>query len=250
MQYEIRPMSFGEILDTGFRLVRNHALLLIGCALPLYLPLAFAGEQINATNPTTRVVFGIIPMLLIGLLSPIVTAALTLAIGEFYLGRSVTFAQAIRGALGMFVPLVGTFLLAGLAVIGGLLLLIVPGVYLALCFYLATTIAVLEKVYGTKALSRSRELMRGSLLRALGIVLLTWVVLVALGAGVAFVLGLIPMLGPVGAGFVNAVSVAYFTAVSVVLYFDIRCRKEAFDLEHLATLVDGRIAPAVARATA
>jgi hypothetical protein len=34
------------------------------------------------------------------------------------------------------------------------------------------------------------------------------------------------------------------TAVAVVLYFDLRCRKENFDLEHLAQLVEGAAAPA------
>jgi len=34
----------------------------------------------------------------------------------------------------------------------------------------------------------------------------------------------------------------------VVMYFDIRCRKEAFDLEHLASLVDARGAEAAATA--
>ena len=32
MGYEIRQMSFAEVLDTGFRLLRNHFGLLVGLA--------------------------------------------------------------------------------------------------------------------------------------------------------------------------------------------------------------------------
>ena len=33
---------------------------------------------------------------------------------------------------------------------------------------------------------------------------------------------------------------AFMFATAVVLYFDIRCRLESFDLEHLARMVEGR----------
>ena len=40
MAYEIRAMSFAEVLDTGFRLIRDHFALLVGIGLVLYAPLA------------------------------------------------------------------------------------------------------------------------------------------------------------------------------------------------------------------
>jgi hypothetical protein len=49
-----------------------------------------------------------------------------------------------------------------------------------------------------------------------------------------------PLLGAVIEGFAQAISTAYGTVVIVLLYFDARCRKEAFDLEHLAQLVEAR----------
>jgi hypothetical protein len=157
----------------------------------------------------------------------------------------------LRSTLAVFFPITGTFFLMGLAVLGGLLLLILPGLYLALCFYLATTVAAVEKCYGVRALKRSRELMRGNLLRALGIVVLSWIVLTVLGMGLGLAFTLMPSLAPLASGIAQSVAVAYLTAVSVVLYFDIRCRKEAFDLEHLAAQVDAgaSVAPP-ARATA
>ena len=53
----------------------------------------------------------------------------------------------------------------------------------------------------------------------------------------SLVFSFVPMVGPVFSGLASAVGTAYVSAVIVVLYFDVRCRKEAFDLEHLAQLV-------------
>ena len=253
MAYEIRAMSFGEILDSGFRLLRNHALILIGFALPIYIPLAYATNRLEAQAQATAKpdLTALFPMLILISLSPLVTVALTTAIAEYYLGRSVSFGQVLRSTLAVFFPITGTFFLMGFAVLGGLLLLVIPGLYLALSFYLVTTVAVIEKCYGRKALRRSRELMRGNLLRALGIVVLSWLMVTVLGMGIGMAFALAPSLAPLASGIAQAVTVALLTAVSVVLYFDIRCRKEAFDLEHLAAQVDGAgsVAPP-ARATA
>ena len=46
-----------------------------------------------------------------------------------------------------------------------------------------------------------------------------------------------PMIAELGGALAQAMNNAFVAAVEVVLYFDIRCRKEAFDLEHLARVV-------------
>ena len=58
--------------------------------------------------------------------------------------------------------------------------------------------------------------------------------------------GVVPILGPVAAGLASAVTGAFLGVVSVVFYFEIRCRKEAFEIEHLAQLVEGAGAAAAA----
>jgi hypothetical protein len=232
-------MSFGEILDAGFRLLRNHTLILIGVALPIYIPLAYASSRLETQFAVKPDPMAFLPLLVLIGLSPLVTVALTTAIADYYLGRSVSFGQVLRSTLAVFFPITGTFFLMTFAVLGGLLLLIIPGLYLALSFYLVTTVAVIEKCYGRDALGRSRELMRGNLLRALVIVVISWLLVTVLGMGLGLAFKLAPSLAPLASGIAQAVSFAYLTAVSVVLYFDIRCRKEAFDLEHLAAQVDG-----------
>src|SRR5437879_8335379 len=139
----------------------------------------------------------------------------------------------------MLLPIVGTSLLVGICVMLGFVLLVIPGVYLFLSFLLVWQVMVLERRYGVTAMRRSRELMRGSLVRGLGITLAGAIIVSVVGGAIGLVVGHIPLLGPIGEGLARAAGVAYTSAVAVVLYFDICCRKEAFDLEHLARLVAG-----------
>ena len=76
------------------------------------------------------------------------------------------------------------------------------------------------------------------MLRALGLIMVASILSVTLTAGVDLVAGFIPVVGSIVAGIVQGAANAFGTAALVVLYFDIRCRKEAFDLEHLAQQVE------------
>ncbi len=178
-------------------------------------------------------------MLYAVVVSPIVSAAITFAIGEIYVGRSATVGQSLRVGASMLLPIAGTSILVGIAVMIGVVLLVIPGVYLFLCFLLVWQVMVLERRYGFAAMGRSRELMRGSLLRGFGITLAGGIIVSVVGGAIGLVVGHVPLLGPIGEGVARAAGVAYTSAVAVVLYFDVRCRKEAFDLEHLARLVAG-----------
>jgi hypothetical protein len=241
MSYEIRAMSLGEILDMGFKLVRDHFTVLVGIAAATYLPLAVVGAVVRPSpgHPPSGVAIAAILLvyLLVLLASPIVWAAITFALGEIYLGRTASVGGAFRSGLSLSLPLVGTTLLAGIAVVLGLLLLVIPGLYLILTFTLVAQVIVLERVSGFAALRRSRILMRGNLLRAFGVLLVGGLITGVLGGVLQLVLGFIPLVGPLASGLAQAVGMTYSSAVVVLLYFDIRCRKEAFDLEHLAQLV-------------
>jgi hypothetical protein len=255
MRYEIRAMSFGEILDTGFQLLRNHFKLLIGLSLVMYAPIAalsLALEILTAGESVSPLAIGMtaVPLgLAIVIAAPIVAAAITFALGGLYLGREVTFEGSLRAALSIILPLMGTSILAYLLMLAGFLALVVPGIYLIFAFFLLWQIMVLEGVFGIAAMRRSHELMKGNKLRALGIILVTAIIAGVIGTGLQLVLGLVPYLGSIASSFTQAVSSVFTTAVSVVLYFDIRCRQEAFDLEHLARLVEGRDAGPMAQPT-
>jgi len=248
MRYEIRAMSFGEILDAGFQLLRNHFSLLVGLSLVLYLPIGLLNVLLEAmgqspgeqVDPAAIVVTALPLVLTIIVAAPIVGAAITFAVGHLYLGQEVTFEGSLRKALAILLPLIGTSLLGYAAVFVGFVFLVVPGIYLGFAFFLMGQVMVLEQIFGTAALRRSHELMKGNKLRAFGVMLIGGILVGILSTGLQLILGLVPYLGTLAGSVAQAIGAVYTSAIAVVLYFDIRCRKEAFDLQHLAELVQQR----------
>jgi hypothetical protein len=170
VNYEIRAMSFAEILDTGFRLVRDHFALLTGIGLVLYVPLAIAQELLGASTPQEvnlqATLAALVIALLVVALSPIAQGAMTLAIGAAYRGQSTTLAGVYRVSLRRALALTGTFLLVALGILVGMVLLVIPGLYLMVAWSLAIQVVMLEGIAGSSALSRSRNLLRDHMWRA------------------------------------------------------------------------------------
>ncbi len=258
LQYEIRAMQLSEILDMGFRLLRNHFALLIGIAAVIYVPMGIFQTWIESWVETSAASasefdLGLFALSVLAfaitysIVAPLVSAAITYALGELYLGRPVTLGAAFRASLPRLLPLVGTSLLASLAILTGLLLFVIPGLYLMLAFTLLTQVIVLEDVAGMTALGRSRELLRGNMLRAVGIVVVFFITTAVLSVSIGLAFALVPALDAVGSALAQALAFAYYSAVLVVFYFEIRARKEAFDLEHLARLVESGGAASDAR---
>lgn len=247
MRYEIRALSGAEILDTSFRVLRNHFVLLVGITASVYLPLAIVlsliGEATERGPSDTAFMTVLVGIGAVAVLATIggtlVFTAVTHAIAELYSGHTVTWRQALARAQREFVRVVGTTLLFALFCLLGFLLFVLPGVYLALSGAILWPVMLIERRFGMQAIRRSRDLMRGNLLRALGVLVVVWLVSAAIGTGLTLPVAAIPSVQTAVSGLVQAVTTTYGAIVTVLLYFDVRCRKEAFDLEHLARLVAG-----------
>jgi hypothetical protein len=243
MAYEIRQMAFAEILDTALQLLRDHFVLLVGTSAVVLVPTQLVLQLLPSMTLKTAAVAIVSAGLTFLIVVPFIRVLLTFLIGELYLGRPVSIGEAYRQALSIFPPLVGTFFLASLAIVGASLLLIIPGIIVSLWFVLINQVMVFERTFGAEALSRSRDLMRGNLLRAIGIFLLEGALSLVLQFGVDLALRVLPgaaWLRAVGSGLTESIAFSFGAAALVVMYFDIRCRKEGFDLEHLARLVETR----------
>jgi hypothetical protein len=248
MAYEIRAMSLGEIVDTSFRVLRDHFGPLVGMSAVVYVPfyLLTAHWQIQAQETVARggpaqmsamLLPFVLMILVFALVMPLVSAAISHAVSEAYLGRPIDAGASLRAALGIVVPLVGTGLLA--ALLGGLatLLLIIPGIWFFLGIFTLYPVNVVERTFGMASIRRSLDLMKGQRGRGVLLYLLIIVVSIVLG-GVLGLLGSIsPWVGALMQGVTSAVTGAFTAAAMIVFYFDVRCRKEAFDVEHLALQV-------------
>ena len=213
---------------------------------------------------------GMILMIVIGLiLRQIAIGTLTVAVSAAFLGQPTDIGsayKAVRGKLGLlFAATVLNSVLVGL----GFMACIVPGVWLALSWLLVSEVVVLEGRRPWEALRRSRELMRvktdkgfvrNNVTKASVILLITFI-LGAVATGIVtipfailnfmqHIAHRVPTLfGPlqIAQGLLTAVvqaAVAPIGPVAMILfYYDIRIRKEGFDLQVLAAAMGGSQRP-------
>jgi uncharacterized membrane protein len=180
-------------------------------------------------------------------LSAIATAATVFIVSESYLGRPLSAAEALSRAAPLLWRVITCSVLTGLLVMVGFLLFIIPGIVLVCGVILAFPVLVLEPgTTASGALSRSWALTRGSRWRIFGMLvtlfLLLYIPIVALTALAALVLpdaapGAAMTGGIVGlvlAGVLQLFLYPLFYCVLTVSYYDLRVRKEGFDLEVLA----------------
>jgi hypothetical protein len=173
---------------------------------------------------------------------PLCSAALTQNISAAYLGKELSAGESYQRAAPRLAGLIGTQILAGLIVVLGFCLLIIPGIIFSFWFYVLIPVVVLEGVAGTTALGRSRELMRGNLGKAFMVGFLAGLVAAIIGGILGFVIGMIPWPHPLLRQFLVNLSQALVlpitTAPLTLLYYDLRIRKEAFDLQMLSSAME------------
>jgi Membrane domain of glycerophosphoryl diester phosphodiesterase len=267
---DLRPLSLGEILDRSFALYRGNFALFIGITvIPQLLILALNLAQIflglsnavpqapdssefqagaAAASPAlvgVGVVIGILTVIVFFVAYLLSQGATVSAVADLYVGHGTTIRDSFKKVRRDLGTLFGVVMLNGLAVMGGMILLIIPGIYMACRLMLAVPAAVLENLGPRSSLERSFALTKGSAGRAFLILLLYFVLLMVvataftlpatLGAATArndpammrIWMALAQVLNTVGTVLVTPI----LTIASSVLYFDLRVRKEAFDLQ-------------------
>lgn len=250
MAYQIRPLSFGEILDRAFRVLVDNADILILISAIVWIPERF----IASIGPAFQIIVGLIMMVAI----PFLQAAVTIAVADIYLERRMTIEKAYRSAREIFLPFVGTYLLfylpvfalaipAGLigylaatgnssfGVVGVITLVVfVPAMYLMNRWSLIGPIMVVERQFGTAALRRSGALVNGVWWRTFGIAAAAGLIVQVPVGILTLIWHSIPILGTLLSALATSVTWAYSITVIVIYYFDRRCRVEDFDLLRLA----------------
>lgn len=242
MGYLIERQSFGGILDQGFRLLRDHFKSLTVGFLLLYVPYTalnhYIGMGQNEGVPAMGQVLAFVGLTLVLLaIMPLMQVTVTIAIADAYLSRPTSFGSAFARARKLYLPYLGTFFLMMFALMGLFLLLFVPGLIFSGYWMLIGPVAVIEGVFGGAAMKRSRALVRGYWWRAVGVAFVSTLLVSLVSGMLDFAFSFIPLIGPLLSGAVQGVTATYAAAVIVVLYVDLRCRHEDFDVQLLAQQV-------------
>jgi hypothetical protein len=262
----LRALGVGETLDAGLKLFRTRPRDMVLATLLPTIPavVLLVLVQISSGNPesvlTTDEATGVetvdggafalfIGGTLVSTLVLLVATNLALAgtmrasIGV-YLGEETSWRESLRFAFTRWRPLTALVLVTLLATLVAMAACILPYFWLSGIWAVAVPALLVEGKGPIAALGRSRALVAGRFWPVLGTVLLAGLlasvlqgilvapVIVLQVTGSSFLLtsilsGLAQLVG-------SALTLPFTAAVTAVIYFDLRVRKEGYDLELLA----------------
>ena len=206
---------------------------------------------------------------------PFIAGAVTASVGNFYLGRHIDWRGAAEAGRRSFVRLIATYIvyifaIGALAMAGALIFTVGAGAVMFVidalgglgtavgvlggialfCFAffwmlfgmcvstLLPPVVVLESRGIWASLRRVFELGGTGRGRLIGVVITSGLIVGVPVTGAQMMIGFVPYVGLLVWAGLQAVAFAFTTSVAVVLYFDLRCRAEHYDLELLAEQVE------------
>ena len=216
--------------------------LVIGIGIGVIVGLAFllgVGGGVEWLIGIGIFVAAIVVVLLFVALNTVGEAVLLLGAFQRLRGEPLRVNQALQRAFARFFPLLGLGILAGLAVMVGFVLVIVPGVILLVMWAVAVPACIVEGLGPIESKSRSSALTKGHRWKVFGLLLVLWFIN---GIGNQFfetLLGAVSeTLAFVGSYIWLAAWTALWNCVLIMTYHDLRVAKEGIDTEQIAAIFD------------
>ncbi|HEV3046103.1 MAG TPA: hypothetical protein VGY13_01960 [Solirubrobacteraceae bacterium] len=137
--------------------------------------------------------------------------------------RDASVGQLLRAVSPVLGQLILVAVVAGVAVLVGLFLVVVPGLILLTIWSVFAPVVVLERLPGLRALGRSRELVRGSGWQVFGVVFVFVILLAIVSDAIVLAAGSAGSGAEIVARVVVGVLAAPLSALAAaVLYFELR----------------------------
>jgi Uncharacterised protein family (UPF0259) len=242
------PQSIGGVLDNGFKLFRESfvQVFLLAVATSLVTaPSNYAGLYVLQNGSTPNVIGTLVGAgLLIALIATILLGAIVARIDGVARGEAVSVGDALSIGINRLPAMVVSWILVGLVVGVGLVLLIIPGLILAIWLLFGPYAVVVERLGPLQSLSYSWAIVRGhwwrtaALVTIVGIILIVIYIVLGIVASIAVFTnpetlstGQMPwyvqfIVGPLLSGIAGPLGYAMLLAI----YYDLKLRHEGGDL--------------------
>ncbi len=281
---ELRPLGVAEIVDVALKVYLKHALGLFKLVAIVVVPVQLlqllftlsiapateaAGSRAVITgtisgNDAATLAGSAFGGLVVGLLTFVATTLATgacfKAVTDAYLGDQPDTSESLRFARGRLGSLMLVSFLGAVLTFLGFLLFVLPGMYLLIAFSVAAPVVLFEGMKGSGALGRSRRLVQGRWWPVFGTLLLGFILAAIVGGVITGILTGVLALGDGSGDFVEAlvgavagsvaaiITTPFQAALIAILFFDLKVRKEGFDVALLAEGM-GTSSPADGRGT-
>lgn len=252
------PLQFGEIFRATLSTLRTHAAVLFGAAFPVILLTQLAAlvvlpdaadypvvpadatpeQALAALIEGFLLTLRVLPLAL--LVQVLVAGIATVVVGKAVLGAPIDLGQAWGELRPRLLPLLGTTAIVVVGVVAGLMLCVLPGVWLMVLLSLATPALVLERTGVLASLRRSRDLVRGAWWQVFAILLVAVLLTNGLSTLITLpfdLLGGSPgeadhlVLSTVGSVVAGTITAPITAVVTALVYVDRRMRTDDLALE-------------------
>jgi hypothetical protein len=241
----IQPRDVGQILTDAFEVYRRNWQTLVSVAAVVILPLALISYFVQHALRHTTVVTGagntvvisapafwrsVGASLVFAFLTffawSVLAGAITRAVASEAAGLETDVAASYRFGLARIWPILLVGLLVGLSIACGFVLFVIPGIFLLTRLAVAIPVLVVEDRRGTEAMKRSWNLVTGRSWPVLGTLVLAWLLV-----GVVNSLLTLPFSGTwflqgIMSAIASVITLPFSVLVSVILYMDLRARRE------------------------
>ncbi|HTR79746.1 MAG TPA: hypothetical protein VMH39_16635 [Gemmatimonadaceae bacterium] len=258
-----RPRSAAELVDAAVQLYRRSPGQLTLAAALIYVPWLLIQLALTATLGIGDMQAGAFPgfgalmgLLFISLSSfvvyGLVDASILRIAAALYVGQELDAIEAIKGVVGRVWLYVWISFVRSLGIGLGLIMIIFPGVYFYTKWAVVIPVAVLEGKGADASFTRSGDLSQGLKLHVfvtMFLVMVIYFVLAVMLAWVSRFVGSTVFTQVVS----TAVVIVLYPMVGVtttLLYYDLRIRREGYDIELMAAMSGGGGSPATGAAPA
>jgi hypothetical protein len=218
-----RKIGIGETLNQAFSIYRDQAGVLLPVAFWLFLAVAVV-EALTAGD----LWLGLIAVVLALAVSTLYQGMVVGLVSDVQDGRrDHSVGELLRSVTPVVAPLIGAGLLAGLGIVAGFFLLLVPGLYLLTIWAVIAPVIVVERRQVTDAFGRSRQLVRGNGWPVFGTVISAFLITFAAAAlftAIAVSVADGPLIEIVFLTLASTLTAPIPALVAAVLYFRLRER--------------------------
>ena len=270
---ELRPRGIGEILDSAVALYRARFTRLTLVAVAVVVPVQFlsalvllsaqpdhfmlnvtgtVSPQYDSSSLGVRIAAVVVVALVSVLSTALIVAICTRVVADAYIGRSSETRESVRAVRPRVFAIAGTSLLVLMSEAVGFAFCFVGALVPLTLFAVAVPVLILEEVGVSAAIGRSVTLTKAHVMHVLGLVVTAQLLAAILNGALAEAVSLVLRTGGstvavvIGQSIANTIAgvltTPFVATAIVVLYFDLRIRDEAFDVQLLMQRNDARIA--------
>jgi hypothetical protein len=215
-----RSIDVGAVIRRVFAIYVEEAAVLMPAAAAVFVVTGILRELLVAAGPGAVLLAEVISLVA----GTLFTGMVVELVADVQDGRrDATAGQLLKAVAPVLGQLILVGILAGVGIVIGFILILIPGLILITIWSVAAPVVVLERPGALRALGRSRELVRGNGWQVFGVI----VVLDILVLVVAFAIEAAAASAGTGVGIVVAVIVGVLAAplsalAAAVLYFELR----------------------------